>query len=185
MGRLKREERWSKDIPGMVCPMAGFSAKQDGNTVMLESKEKERRSQRRLENVQHRFKKLSRSLAESGNVDNALSVLIESIRRDPEIMDEIRREKRRKVALFEASDTGKVISIIFDKGDISSYLGRTDKYDLRFEATEATHLGILNGQIDPDSAFFTRKIKIYGPLIEAVRLKNLFLKMQRQTIVHG
>jgi len=135
--------------------------------------------------MRHRFKRLSRSIAESGNIEKGLREVIGAIRRAPEIMGEIKGEGGRKVAVFEATDTGRCISIIFDKGDISSYVGRMDPYDLRFEATEATHLGILSGQIDPDGAFFTRKIRICGPLVEAVRLKNLFLRMQRQTIGHG
>ncbi|MFH1007302.1 MAG: SCP2 sterol-binding domain-containing protein [Candidatus Latescibacterota bacterium] len=140
------------------------------------------RSQGTSDTMQRRFAGLSRSLPRSTNGNEELAELIESIKRIPEVVADLEKGGGRKVAVFEATDTGGVVSIVFDGGDISACLGRVEDCDLRFQATEAIHLGILSGRLDPDSAFFARKIKIHGSLFEAIKLKNLFLRMQRRTL---
>lgn len=81
-------------------------------------------------------------------------------------------------AVFEATDTGRSVSISFAKGGVSVQMGKGEDFSLKFEATESTYLELLSGELDPDSAFFRRRIKIIGPLTDALRLKNiLFAKI--------
>ncbi len=83
-----------------------------------------------------------------------------------------------KVIVFETTDTGKAMAISFADGAVIGQMGKRENFTLKFEATERTFLELLSGELDPDSAFFRRKIRIRGPMVEALRFKNiLFAKV--------
>ena len=103
--------------------------------------------------------------------------IVELINLDEELRDEI-EVWDSKVIVFETTDTGKAIAISFADGAVIGQMGKRENFTLKFEATERTFLELLSGELDPDSAFFRRKIRIIGPMTEALRFKNiLFAKV--------
>lgn len=94
---------------------------------------------------------------------------------------ELRREVdawNGKVLVFEATDSGRSVSISFSDGAVIGRIRNGGGFNLKFQATEKTYIELLTGELDPDSAFFRRKIRIIGPVIEALKLKNiLFAKV--------
>lgn len=86
-----------------------------------------------------------------------------------------------KIMVFEATDTGRSMTISFADGTVKGQAGKREDFSLKFEATERTFLELLSGELDPDSAFFRRKISIRGSIAEALRFKNiLFAKILRK-----
>ncbi len=111
------------------------------------------------------------------DIAEELSKIIELVKQDSDLVS--RLSKKNKIIVFKATDTGRTITIELKDGNILGCIGEPSRYDLRFEATESIHLGILSGELDPDAVFFSRKIIVYGPLADAIRLKNiLFSKVQ-------
>ncbi len=106
-------------------------------------------------------------------MEEELSKIIELVKQDSALVS--RLSKENKIIVFKATDTGRTVTIELKDGNILGYIGEPRRCDLRFEATESVYLGILSGEIDPDAVFFGRKINIYGSIMDAVGLKNIFL----------
>ncbi len=104
------------------------------------------------------------------DIAKKLNTLMKLIKHDIELAERLSR--RNKTIVFQAADTGLTITIKLKNGDISGSIYDPEKYDIKFVASEDIHFRILNGDIDPDGAFFSRKIKIYGSLLDTVRFKN-------------
>ena len=103
--------------------------------------------------------------------------IVQLVNLDEELRDEI-EVWDSKVMVFETTDTGKAITISFADGAMIGQIGKRGNFTLKFEATERTYLELLSGELGPDSAFFRRKIRIRGPMVEALRFKNiLFAKV--------
>ncbi len=103
--------------------------------------------------------------------------IVQLVNLDEELRDEI-EVWDSKVMVFETTDTGKAIAISFADGAMIGQMGKRRDFTLKFEATERTFLELLSGELDPDSAFFRRKIRIMGSMVEALRFKNiLFAKV--------
>lgn len=107
------------------------------------------------------------------NISKELNRLLKIVKQDSELIDQLSKEN--KIIVFYATDTDRTITIKLGDGDIVGYIGEPEKYDLKFAALEIIHLGILCGEIDPEGAFFSRKIRIYGSILETVRFKNMYL----------
>jgi predicted lipid carrier protein YhbT len=117
--------------------------------------------------------KIAQTNLDSFDLLSHMNEVIELVNKDEELLSEIRNQNG-KVIVFEAMDTGRAITIEFKNGIIEGRLGTRQESNLRFSASEETYLKLLNGELDPDSAFFKRRIKITGPITEALRFKNIF-----------
>ena len=102
-----------------------------------------------------------------------MNEILQLVNRDEELKDEI-EAWQGKVIVFEAIDTGRSISINFTDGVAIGQITKRNDFNLKFEATERTYLELLTGELDPDSAFFKRKIIINGSIPLAFRFKNVF-----------
>ncbi len=117
--------------------------------------------------------KLSRRSINLNNILEKLNMLIKLVKQDSKLVNQLSMEN--KIIVFKALDTGRSITIELKNGDISGCANEPIKYDMKFVASENIHLGILSGEIDPEGAFFSRKIKVQGSLIDIVRFKNEYL----------
>ncbi len=107
------------------------------------------------------------------NIAKELNLLIDLIKKDSKLVNQLSKEN--KIIVFEAIDTGNTVTIELKKRDISVYIGEPKKYNIKFIAQEVILFGMLSGEIDPEGAFFSRKIKIEGSTMLAVRFKNMYL----------
>lgn len=117
--------------------------------------------------------KMSKKGIGVNEITEELRKIIELVKQDSAMMS--RLSKENKIIVFKTMDTNRSITIELKDGNVFGYIGESEKFDLRFEAQESIYLKILSGEMDPDAAFFSRKISIYGSILDAVELKNIFL----------
>lgn len=131
---------------------------------------------------------MSKKGIDVNEITEELRKIIELVKQDHAMMG--RLSKENKIIVFKTTDTNRSITIELKDGNILGYIGEPERYDLRLAAKESIFLRIFNGEMDPDAVFFSRKIKIYGSIKDAVVYKNLFLnqlqlKMKILTSVGG
>ena len=78
------------------------------------------------------------------------------------------------LVVFVATDTGRAVSLAFRDSTIEGRPGVDEAFDMKFAATEGTFMELLSGSLDPDSAFFRRRIRITGNIYKAMKFKNVF-----------
>lgn len=120
------------------------------------------------------------SLSEPGKRDIGLNEITKMLRKIIELVKQdsamvSRLPKENKIIIFKTTDTDRSITIELKDGNILGYIGEPERYDIRFEAKESIYLALFSGEMDPDAVFFSRKVRIYGSIKDAVVLKNLFL----------
>lgn len=117
----------------------------------------------------------------SGSLSNdeiiwRVSQLIEDISRDPKFMNQIAGFKRVSI-VFSAADTGREFTVFLDEQRVRVISGSSESCTFKIRATEQVLWAILSGQMDADAAFFSGKVRIYGSIARAFRVKNRFLSL--------
>ncbi len=141
-----------------------------------------------VQSEKQRERKFARSLCDtgapeefSGSLSNdeiiwRVSQLIEDISRDPKFMNQIAGFKQISI-VFSATDTGREFTVFLDEQRVRVSPGSRESCTFKIWATEQVLWAILSGQMDADAAFFSGKVRIYGSIARAFRVKNRFLSL--------
>jgi putative sterol carrier protein len=105
-----------------------------------------------------------------------LNRIVEGLNADPQFLARV-AILDRKVLVLSATDTGRSLTIAIGEAGVSIRPHAGEPFDARIEATEEVHWAVLSGQMDADAAFFSGKVRIYGSLVTAFRMKNRFLSL--------
>jgi putative sterol carrier protein len=84
---------------------------------------------------------------------------------------------RRVSIVFNATDTGREFTVFLDEQRVRVISGSRESCTFKIWATEQVLWAILSGQMDADAAFFSGKVRIYGSIVRAFRVKNRFLSL--------
>lgn len=112
----------------------------------------------------------------TGELINEVEGLVAEMNRDPHVLEQL-AEFDGTTLVLSATDTGREMAIVLDGGGVrvSPYAG--EPFDVKIRGTEQVHEAVLFGEMDPDAAFFTGKIRISGSIVTAFRIKNRFLSL--------
>jgi putative sterol carrier protein len=131
-----------------------------------------------------RQSRLSRQRAlSSEDIMGQVNRVVETLNDDRQFLDQVAQFKGLTVVL-SATDTGRELSIMFDRQGVCAHFNGNGSFDVKIQATEETHLAMLSGKMDPDAAFFTGKARIRGSVLTAFRVKNKFLSLVQWHLVH-
>ncbi len=105
--------------------------------------------------------------------------LIRTMGRDARFLRRL-AEFHGTIVVLSATDTGRELAIVLDGQGVRAHPHDGGPFDVKIRATERVHQAVLFGEMDPDAAFFTGRVRILGSLVTAFRVKNRFLSLLQQ-----
>jgi predicted lipid carrier protein YhbT len=103
----------------------------------------------------------------------ALGVFIDKILKDnPRLMERF-SELKGKLFLFEAKDVHKSFHLLIEESRVRVIPHVKEKPDVVMKGEFKVLTGLLMGDEDADTVFFSRKLEITGDTAAALHLKNI------------
>jgi putative sterol carrier protein len=109
-----------------------------------------------------------------GRIFAELCRIVEKAKGNKRCMEAL-ADVKEKTILIQATDTGEKCYFMVKNGAIlGPFEGEPSQISMMVEGREDVLLDIWAGRLDPDAAFFFRKVKVKGSFHDAMKLKNLF-----------